>query len=201
MYLEGNESYFHEVYDLYNFAHQNHLLIEDGYMSERDYLNFVKVTAAVEESWNEKALLDMSNSLKPEYRKNGKLLAEAVLRFKQKKYDKVQLLLLREIQWNSLQYKIDSYCLLIRTLYEAADYERLKEELHTFDLLIDKDKILSEERKLPNRNFANFVRYIAQYKAASTPISEALASDLLRKPTAYGVWCAEKLAEFTKLSV
>jgi len=195
-YGQNKDTYLPELYDLYHFAHQNELLIEDGYMGEIDYLNLIKITVAAKDSWDEETLLNTANELKPEYRENGRLLAKATLRFKQKKYNKVQLLLLREVLWNSLEYRLDNHCLLIRTLYEVADYEQLEVELHKFDLFIDKNKTLSEIRKKPIRNFINFVRDIAHHKAANTPASEVLALNLLRQPIAYGDWCAEKLAEF-----
>jgi len=196
-YSDGETIYLSEICALYYFAYENHLLVEDSYMSEIDYLNLTKVILVAEDAWNEKTLFGMANLLKPEYRENGQLLAEAIMRFKQKNYGKTQELLLQKIRWRNVEYKLDAHCLLIRTLYEIPDYKQLRLKLHSFASFIDKDKTLSEERKLSNRNFIHFVTKIAEYKAASTFVNKALAADLFRKPIVYSDWCDAKLKELT----
>jgi len=196
-YGEDKNTYLREICDLYYFAHQNKLLLEDRYMGENDYLNLTKVILASADSWDEDTLLNMANSLKPEYRENGRLLAEAILRFKERNYNEAQQLLLQKVWWRNIEYKLDAYCLLIRTLYEAADYEVLKSKIGAFHSFLKNDSTLSDKRKIMNQNFLDFIREMAAYKAASTPKKEILATGGPPQPIAYGDWCDAKFAELT----
>jgi len=192
-YKEKSETYTRELFELYQFAEQNKLLIEDNYIDEVNYINIVKIAVAAKESKYAKRLIKYAEYLKPQYRKHGHALASAILHFEEEEYDKVKISL-REIKWRDMNYKLTVRDLLLRTYYESCDYKPLKNLIEASLKNIEEDKDMSKAKKKANIDFVNFIHELMKHKMESTPPDEAL-SNQLHEHHIYVKWCREKLSE------
>lgn len=193
-YKEDKDKYINELFYLYSFAEKNKLLIEDGYISESNYLNVVKIAIAAKQFDDAKKLIKSADQLKPEYKENGHALAAAIFHFAEKDYAITQSLL-QEVKWKDTNYKLTARCLLVRTYYELTEYELLKNDVKNSRKFI-RDTTLSEGVKAANLNFLNFVAELIKQQQKSTSEIEVLLR-LLEQPIVYGDWCRQKLDELT----
>jgi len=193
--------YTKEIFDLYEFAFNEDLLKEDGYIPEIHYLSLVKVAVANGNFELAQQWIHYAKDIKPEYQKNGRKLATAILHFAKGKYSEAQTLL-QEIKWRNKNYKVTSRDLLTKIYYEIKAYKLLNSHISNVRKAIQRDNDLPERQKRANYNFFNVVKELAEYeqelkKDKSALPGKTLLSRLEKHPMVYGEWCRKKFKELT----
>lgn len=80
----------------------------------------------------------------------------ALLHFYKKEYDRV-LLLLQQVEYHNVFYKIDSRKLLIQVFYDLKEWDSLDSAMNAFRVFIHRNAEISEVHKKNNQNFINFL--------------------------------------------
>lgn len=189
---ENAINYTQEIFDLYEFAADEDLLQEEGYISEIHYLSLVKIAVAIQNFDRAREWIDYAEYTKPEYRENSRKLATAILHFAKEEYAKARKLLNEEIKWRNINYKITARDLLTKIYYEIGEYKLLDSHIANVRKAIQRNNDLSETQKTANYNFLNMVKELAKYKEKNAPTDEALFLLLQKRPMVYSEWCHKK---------
>lgn len=202
-----------EIFDLYEFAIDEDLLQEEGYIPEIHYLSLIKIAVATKNFDRAREWIDYARHTKPEYQKNSRLLASAILHFAEgtnikeeggnpkEEYDKAHKLLNEEIKWRNINYKITARDLLTKIYYELDD-DLLHNHINNVRKAIQRNADLSKEQKEANYNFLNMVKELTKYKQElrkdkNALPDKALLSQFKKRLMVYGEWCRKKLDELT----
>ncbi len=92
----------------------------------------------------------------PEIRDDAFNYSMALLHFYKKEYDRV-LLLLQQVEYHNVFYKIDSRKLLIQVFYEMKEWDSLDSAMNAFRVFIHRNSEISVVHKKNNQNFINFL--------------------------------------------
>lgn len=153
----GNLHYVKELLALYQQMLIAKLLEnESGMLSQFDYKNIVTVgLRAAEPRWTAKFINDYKVYLPKDVRENAHTFNLAKLHFYQKEYDKV-ISLLQNVAYTDIFYQLDSKTTLMKVYYELGEYLPLMSLKESFNILLRRKKLISEQNRI---NYMNFIRF------------------------------------------
>ncbi|MFM2049392.1 MAG: hypothetical protein RI955_1940 [Bacteroidota bacterium] len=193
----GSQQYYREIFELYNSALNLGLIAHNNQMSHHDFKNIITVGLRVNEfNWTEKFIKEYNTQLPIEHRENAFTFNMARVYFFRKEYDKV-LNLLQKVEYDDVFYLLDSKHILIKTFYELNEVESLTALIDSFNMLIRRKKIVSDDYRLKYSRFISFVK-----KMVNT--NEKLKIEKLKielensKDTPDIIWLKEKMDELVK---
>jgi hypothetical protein len=166
-------------------------------MSHHDFKNIITVGLRVNEfNWTEKFIKEYNTQLPIEHRENAFTFNMARVYFFRKEYDKV-LNLLQKVEYDDVFYLLDSKHILIKTFYELNEVESLTALIDSFNMLIRRKKIVSDDYRLKYSRFISFVKKMVNTNEKSK--IEKLKIELENsKDTPDIIWLKEKIDELLK---
>ncbi|MEO6169053.1 MAG: hypothetical protein ABIO46_09780 [Chitinophagales bacterium] len=144
-------------------------------------------------------IIDKNQCIMPaEIREDAFNYSMSLLHFDKKKYDQV-LLLLHQVEYLNVFYKIDSKKLLIETFYELKEWDSLDSAMNAFRVFIHRNSEISDVHKKNNQNFINFLYKLMSAKSNDQKRLHQLQQQLKRsKHLAERKWLIEKVDERLK---
>ncbi|MGB3077047.1 MAG: hypothetical protein WBB36_17115, partial [Chitinophagales bacterium] len=122
----------------------------------------------------------------------------ALLHFHKQEYDDV-LLLLQQVEYHNVFYKIDSKKLLIEVFYELKEWDSLDSAMNAFRVFIHRNSEISAVHKKNNQNFINFLYKLMNAKSNEQKRLHKLKQELTRSlHLAERKWLMERLEERIK---
>lgn len=160
--INRNDTRFlQELFGLYKIQLSNDLLLEDGYLSEWDYKNIVTTALRLGDlTWAVSFIEEYRAALRPEARDNAYRFNKAAYHYEAKEYDEV-LGLLTQVEYSDLRYSLGTRALLMRTYYDLDEYEALHALTESFRQYLQRNKLMSDNRRLGYYNLFRLTRKAA----------------------------------------
>ena len=160
--INRNDSQFlQELFGLYKIQLSNDLLLEDGYLSEWDYKNIVTTALRLGElAWAVSFIEEYRAALRPEARDNAYRFNKAAYHYEAGEYGEV-LGLLTQVEYSDLRYSLGTRALLMRTYYDLDEYEALHALTESFRQYLQRNKLMSDNRRLGYYNLFRLTRKAA----------------------------------------
>lgn len=191
--------YAHDLFEIYKYKVQSGIMYDiKGNISPDYFKNVIVLCDRIQEyEWATEFIKTYAEKLPENMRNDVEPYCRAILTFGQKKYSET-LKLLNQAEPINIFFNLNSRRLLIRTYYEMEEYENALSALNRLRVFIHRNEILSEERKEPHRNFANFLIKLIQND--KTNKTQKLKTDIEATPnTAERKWLLEKVEEKLKV--
>jgi hypothetical protein len=192
----GKTTYLREVLSLYQYALQNELLLEDGYLSQWDYKNIVTVALRVKDfKWAAQFIRQYKAKLPKTDRQNAYTFNQARYYFSLKKYDEV-LALLQNVKYNDIFYQLDSKTTLLKTYYEMGEWMPLYSLKDSFRVLLRRKRLISNQQKDNYNNLLKLALKLFKSDVKDTRAIQALRDEIQSTGNvADKSWLMEKVEE------
>lgn len=192
----GKVAYLQEVFELYQYALNKDLLLEDGHLSQWDYKNVVTVALRLKQyKWADHFLQDYKAKLLKADRANAYTFNMARYYFAIQKYERV-LQLLQDVKYNDIFYQLDSKTTLLKTYYELGEWQPLYSLKDSFRIMLRRKKLISQQQK---ENYMNLLKLSMKLFKVDVKNKVALAVLKSKIETTQNVadktWLNEKLSE------
>ncbi|MEX0968786.1 MAG: hypothetical protein WD077_16260 [Bacteroidia bacterium] len=192
----GIKEYLREIFGLYRQALEQHLLLEEGFISPWDYKNIVVTGLRLGEfSWVQNFLNEYRDRLEEKFRENAFTYNLAKFHFYRQNHPEV-VRLLSQVEYDDVFYSLDSRSMLLKTYYELNEVNALFSLLDSFSVYLRRNKLVSAHHKT---NYANLIRYtrkMLNLKPGAKEDAEKLRKQIQdTRKVADADWLLEKLAE------
>ncbi len=152
----GDREFVQTALDLYKQGLDNHVLLEDGYLSGFDYKNTLRLGLALKEyDWVEQFMEKYTPYLPPKERDNIYQYNLAFFYFNKPDYDKA-MELLRQVEFSDVFNNLDARRMLLRMYYELGEFDALDSLLDSFKVYIHRQKNIGYHRI----NYLNLIRFV-----------------------------------------
>lgn len=188
---------FHEHYiNINEKLIENGLIFKDGYLSPWRFKNIVQAALRINKfEWTENFIEKYKESIHPDFRENAVTFNLALLYFYQRKYDKV-IYQLQNVEYEDDAYNLSSKSMLLAVYYEMDYIEPLYSLFDSFRAYLNRNKTLSDTRKLSYVNLIKFTKQLSRIIDGDFKSIEKLKSEiLLEKNIASDKWLMEKIKE------
>ena len=174
----GQSKFANELFDIYKFALNNKILIQENELSEVNYRNIVVTGLRIGETdWTKEFIEKYKKHLNIQARENAYTFNLTSYYFYLKQYDKV-LKLLREVVFTNVYYSNDYRIILLKTYYELDEREAASALMSSFRTYLKRKKIVSESHRIANTNFIKFYKKLMNMQRYSKDELKQLKTDL-----------------------
>lgn len=192
----GKSEYLNEVFELYKYALNNDLLLEDEQLSQWDYKNIVTVALRLKQhKWAEQFIQSYKAQLPKEDRSNAYTFNMARYYFATRKYERV-LQLLQNVKYSDIFYQLDSKTTLLKTYYELGEWQPLYSLKDSFRVMLRRKKLISPQQQ---QNYMNLLKLSMKLYKIDVKNKAALSAIKTKIETTPNVadktWLLEKLHE------
>lgn len=190
----GVQKYYSELFELYKSALGLGVLLNSNEISPYEFKNIITIGLRIGKfDWVENFIINYKNQLPKEHQENAFTFNMARVYFFRKEYDKV-LSLLQKVEYDDVFYLLDSKHILIKTFYELNEIESLTALIESFNMLIRRKKIVSDDYRLKYSRFISFVKKMVNIgeKAKIEKLKAELENS---KDTPDIIWLNEKIQE------
>jgi|GEM_PF-1060082 len=160
----GGLSFQSELFQLYQWAIAEEVLMENGALGEWHFKNIVR-TAIRQQAldWAEAFVEDHVVFLKESVRENAAAFNRAVIHFERKSYSEARKLLIR-VRFTDLFYSLDSKVLLCKIYFEQEEEEPLRSMLKSLQIFLRRRGTLSPAQKSIYENFTKTVQALSAFR-------------------------------------
>ena len=201
----GEIYYLIERFEIYQFALQYGLLIENNYLNPLHFLNVVDTALVTGKyDWVSNFIKTEQELIHQDFRKNTILLAKAQFEFAKSNFQET-IFLLKDVEFKSLSYLVIGKGRLLQSYFElvksnSGNYDLSLESLiRSYKTQLTRRSKESTKLCEANINFVEFVRILYKElnfpKTSSSELNQVLES---LHPIAYKVWLAKKIEEISK---
>lgn len=165
---QGHQEFETQLFNMYDHQLQKGWILDDnGQLSAANYKNIAVLALRLDETeWTLDFLKQFRHLLPENEQEDTYRYCIAKWHFVQKEYHET-LKLLHAVDFADVFLNIAARKLLLQTYYASAEWEGLQSALNAFRVYLHRDKTLSEQHKLMNRNFANLLAKIANRELKS----------------------------------
>lgn len=161
----GAEEYVQEVFELFKYGLEYHILIENDVLSRFTYKNIITAALRLKNiDWTKTFIQEYTPRLEAQYQTNYQHFAEAKLLFTQGYYQQT-LQLLNQVEYDDLFLNLDAKIILMKIYYETNSINALDSFLNSFYVFLQRKEIMGYHQK----NYKNIVKltqklaYLATY--------------------------------------
>lgn len=161
----GNEKFFKECFEIYGIMFDKKIFdVYPGYLAMTTFTSvLITGLAAGEFEKVEKFVLQYSEKLNPEHKKDGINYANSQLHFYKKNYGKaLECIIKTDTEFSSFKYHLKITSLKI--FYETGDYDSLYYTSDAFTHFINKNKMVGSTYKEEFRNFIKILDLMVKHK-------------------------------------
>lgn len=194
---KGKFEYYRELFNIYDRATKDEIIIVDGLLAPWDYKNAILVALRLKEfTWAEKFIKTYEPFLDVKYRENAVRLNSARLFFYKKQYQKVQELL-REVEFDDFSYNLSSKAMMLATYFELKEFDPLDSFLNSFSVFINRNKKhLPEQRKINYLNLIKYTRRLMKISHRDEKSIKKLKQEINKEKNIADIrWLKEKITE------
>lgn len=154
----GNTAFFTELFDIYLILLKKDILIESGVFDAQHYKIIITIGLQLQKfDWVEDFIQSYTNKLPPEEQANALTYNLAKVHFQQAHYNKV-IELLREVEYQSINYALGGKLMLLKTYYELNEYLALDSLVDSFRIYLRRNKLISKEVRQQYLNVLRFIK-------------------------------------------
>ncbi len=152
---KGEESYLHEVFDLYKSALGKGILLENGRLSRFAFKNIAGIAIRLGEfDWTEGFIEKFNKAIEPRHRQNYTDFNLAKLHYARKDFDKA-MHLLQQVEYEDVFLNLDAKVLLLKIYFEKDEMEVLDSFINSFQRFLQRKKGLGYHRE----NYLNTLQF------------------------------------------
>ncbi len=197
---QGKTNALQELFELNQFAAQEKLILEDGYISDIIFRNIIHIACAVNEvDWAESFMQEYGCLLQEETRTDVLVLCEALIVFNRHQYG-LALEKLAPAQFKDVAYGVQARCIQLQCYYELEDYQELFYNLcKSFMTFLNRRKDLADYTKETLKNFIIYTKKLHEltYGINEKENAEQLYQGIIHKDNiAYKAWLLKKIEKF-----
>lgn len=154
-----DETMIAESFELYQYGIEQSLFIFTGYFLKNTFLNIVNTACRLGKyEWADKFVKQYTPKLHPLEKDETELLANARIRFEEKKFPEV-LTLLSKASYNNLNFKLNVWTLKLRAFYELEEpHETMSQANKSFY------KFVMSNKEIGNALRTNVLGFISMYR-------------------------------------
>ena len=169
--------WYREFLDLHQFLLTHEIILLDGELPEWDYKNIVTVALRLDEfDWVEQFIHQYKNNVKDSVRENVFNYNLASLYFARRQY-KEALQLLLQVEFTDAAYHLGAKIIQLKSYYALQEWEAALSLMEAYRNLVQRDKQLSEYRRLSNMNMLK----VAKKLVILAQKADYLAEEKLKK--------------------
>ena len=152
---KGEESYLHEVFDLYKSALGKDILLENGRLSRYAFKNIAGIAIRLGEfDWTEGFIEKYNDTIEPRHRRNYTDFNLARLHYARKDLDKA-MQLLQQVEYEDIFLNLDAKVMLLKIYFENDEMEVLDSFINSFQRFLQRKKGLGYHRE----NYLNTLQF------------------------------------------
>lgn len=160
----GNRQFLQEIFKLYKILLEHAIIFVDDELSQWDYKNIVTVSTRLKEyAWTERFLREYKDRLPEADRENAYNYNLANFYYSRGMYDDA-LKLLRDVQFTDVYYGLGARSLLLKTYYEAEEYDPLYSLFDSFKIYLKRNKLVSEYQYRAHMNLVRFTKKLTDIR-------------------------------------
>jgi len=203
---QGQGDYLGELFTLYRYLLEEGLLIEDGILAHEHYKNITTVGLRMQAyDWVRDFLDTYRGVLHPDHQENAYSYNLSVYYFEQKRYREA-MLLLQQVEFTDVYYRLSGKATLLKTYYEVGDDEGLQHQARAILAFLKRNEQVSNYLAEGYENMIRFTREIARLRSRSQRMDAADFGAALeqiqarisqQKGVSNANWLQEKLRELS----
>lgn len=167
----GHNNFLQEIFELYQDALSQEVMLDNGELSPWHYKNIVVVGLRLKAfNWVEQFINEYKHLLPENFRENAHTYNMAKLYFYRKDYSKV-IELLREVEYQDVFYQLDARSMLMKTYYLLQEEEALYSLFASFKIMLLRNKKISPHHRT---NYQNFIRFVEKLLKVSRNDPQAI---------------------------
>jgi hypothetical protein len=153
-------------------------ILIDGYLSHNHYRNIIYISVHLKKTEFLSYFVEAyTSNLLPHLRNDAHQYHLALLAYERQDYRQA-IDHLQQVEFSTVAYKLWSKELLIMTYYELEETLSLDSLLSSFEILVRRDKEMTNRQKQP---YLNFIRWVRKLQRTTTALS-LLAERIKRQP-------------------
>ena len=160
---QNHPPFYREALNWYQMMIREDMLIDDDHLAATTYRNIVLVAIRLQEfEWATKFAQDYSSFLKSDIRESTMMLTLGQISFHKEDYEQV-IQYLRNVDYISLSYNLQSKLILAATYYELKEYDLLSNFLTTFSTYLRRKKTsMSREKYTRHQKYIHLLSQITK---------------------------------------
>jgi len=190
----GDESYFKEIFELYQKGLSSKILLVQGELSRFTYKNIVSTGLKLEAfDWIDEFIVQYTAYLPLAFRQNYQDYGRAKWLFVQGEYDLALQKLLEVAEYDDLFLILDAKMMLLKIYYEQQSFDALESLIASFRVFLQRKEVMSYHKEV-YKNVLRFIERIISLTPRDEAMRKKLASDIKQKePLTERQWLLEKL--------
>ncbi len=154
----GKKKALKEILALYDWAIEEEVILEKGFLSPTTFRNYVVAGLRLSEfEIIESFIKNKSKLLKESLRDNAVNFCLARVAFHKKDYSSV-LLYLNKVNYEDIWYNVNSRNYLLASYYELDEFEPLVLSINSFLVFLRREKSIEADRKVKLISFASYLK-------------------------------------------
>lgn len=152
---KGAREFSREALEIYQYTFENKIILENGILSRRTYLNAVLIALMLKEyTWAESAIEDYKEYVEEDYREVVSNYCKARLSFDLKKYDLAHKLLVH-FDSTDILMTLNAKTMLLKIYYEQTELDALDSLLQSMKVYLKRKNVIGYHRD----GVENIVKY------------------------------------------
>lgn len=192
----GEESFFDELFELYEQGIEKQILLVNGELNERNFKNIVTTALRTGRyEWTLDFINDYRYKLNKRVRDNAYNYNLANYYFHKRQYNLV-LRNLQKVQLSDLFYGLDARSMMLKCYYETDEKEAFMNAYQSFRMFVQRRKNVSEQHRRNYLNFLRIAKKLMNLRPRSSDAAKIVAEIEASKAIADKNWLLEKARVF-----
>ncbi len=192
----GEESFFDELFELYEQGLEKQILLVNGELNERNFKNIVTTALRTGRyEWTLDFINDYRYKLNKRVRENAYNYNLANYYFHKRQYNLV-LRNLQKVQLSDLFYGLDARSMMLKCYYETDEKEAFMNAYQSFRMFVQRRKNVSEQHRRNYLNFLRLAKKLMNLRPRSSDAAKIVAEIEASKAIADKNWLLEKARVF-----
>ncbi len=184
-----------ELLDLYKFALNKELIIEDGYMADVNFCNILILACKTNDiDWARQFVREYLQFIPPSSQQNVRIYAEAYLAYSTGEYEQaVQCVVQNDLELTQLNYKINARLIQVKSYYYLDDFDRLMRLFDSFNRLIRRNGLISKDQQHKYLNVINHLKKLYVDRHDKGKLKQIRAAVSQEENIASKAWLLEEI--------
>ena len=193
---KGRTEYFDELFQLYQVALDQEIILEEGILDPFHYKNIITVGLRIQAfDWTEHFIQQYTPLLPEAHQANAHTYNLAKVYFQQHAYEKV-IGQLREVEYQDQVYALGARLMLLKTYFELGEFLALDSLSDSFRIFLQRHKRISRDVKQQYLNVLRFVKKLSNIRPKDNAALEKIRKQVFDCPAlADKDWILEKIEE------
>lgn len=194
---KGNQSYFQNIFDLYNFGLNSGIILEKNEISPTSVRNICITALRLKKyEWTEQFIEKYKPKINEKYRENAYNFNKARYFWHTKQFDRV-ISQISSVEFNDIFYELSSKAMLLTSYYELDEIDAMDSLINSFRTFLNRHK---KEIPLQRRNnYFNLIQYskkLSKYLPGDLEFLVKLKAEITQEAQiADKPWLLEKIKE------